>query len=72
MNRALKIYSMQPRKLSRKLKFENLLWGFWKYVLFLEEKGHKNKKPIIALKRMAVVANLGGVHSLPLQWWYML
>lgn len=68
MNRVLKIYSMQPRKLSRKLKLENLLWGFWKYVLFLEEKGHKNKKTIIALKRMAVIANLGGVQSLPLQW----
>lgn len=68
MNRVLKIYSMQPRKLSQKLKLENLLWGFWKYGLFLEEKGHKNKKTIIALKRMAVIANLGGVHSLPLQW----
>lgn len=68
MNWVLKIYSMQPRKLSRKLKLENLLWGFWKYVLILEEKGHKNKKTIIALKRMAVIANLGGVHSLLLQW----
>lgn len=48
MIRVLKIYSMQPWKLSRKLKFENLLWGFWKYVLFLEEKKDiKTRKPLL-------------------------